>query len=415
MHGRRPRFATIIALAGVTILAFGSSHAAGIRRCRGRHWVGAWGASPGDSTGGAFVDQSLRLILNPTYGGTRVRVRLSNRFGTQAVRFGAVTIGRQGAGAAIVPGSLRTLRFGRQRAVSIPPGGEVVSDQRAFRFRAFENLAVSLYVQGASGRATDHFIALQASYASAAASGDHTGDLDGAAFTQSLLDWPFLTDVEVRASNRAGTLIAVGDSITDGFPSPSNTNGRYPDVLARRMAAAGITDLAVQNAGISGNEVLRPGVISFAGPSLLDRLDRDVLDQAGARVVILMEGTNDIGLPPAPTAAEVEVGLQTAVDRMHAAGLRVILGTIPPSKDASTAGHGSPGAIAKRNEINQWIRSTAGVDGVVDFHAVLRDPGDPDRLASEFDSGDHLHPSPAGYAAMAAAVDLAALGDPRCR
>lgn len=407
--------ATAVAIAAVALLAFGAQRAVALTRCRGRHWVGAWATSPSDSGGGAFVDQSLRLVLDPTLGGTRVRVRLSNRFGSQPVTFGAASIARRGAGAAIVPGTSRTLRFARRRSVTIPAGGEVVSDQRRFKYDAFQDLAVSLHVRGPSGRATEHGTALQTSYATASGSGDHTGDDDGGAFTQTLAIWPYLTDVEVRASRRVGGLVALGDSITDGFPGPVNQNGRYPDLLARRLVAAGGTQFGVQNEGISGNEVLLDGAIPLFGPSLGNRLDRDALDQAGASVVILMEGTNDIGVPPTATAAQVVVGLQSVIDRMRDAGLRVIVGTLPPCRNFMLFQHGTPEAIAKRNEINDWIRTTAVADGIVDFHAVLRDPADPDRLKPEFDSGDHLHPSAAGYAAMADAVDLNLLDDPPCR
>jgi lysophospholipase L1-like esterase len=161
--------------------------------------------------------------------------------------------------------------------------------------------------------------------------------------------------------------------------------------------------------------VLRDGALPAFGPKLLDRLDRDAIDQAGARVVILMEGTNDIGVPPLPAPAEVIAGLETVIDRLHAAGLRVILGTQAPCTDFALALHGTPEAIAARNEINAWMRTSGAADGVVDFHAVLRDPDDPDRLRAEFDSGDHLHPNAAGYAAMADAVELSLVSDVPCQ
>jgi lysophospholipase L1-like esterase len=310
---------------------------------------------------------------------------------------------------------LRRLRFKGRRAVTIPPGGEVVSDPQRFAFEAFEDVVVSLHIQGTSGRATAHPTALQTSYASAPGSGDATRDESGAPYVRTLVSWPFLTDLEVRAPRRVGGVVALGDSITDGFFSPFDGNGRYPDLLARRLAAAGGPPLAFQNEGISGNDVLGPGPLVMFGPGLLARLDQDALDQAGARIVILMEGTNDIGAPPFSSAAEVIAGLEQITARLHDAGLRVILGTIPPCKDFALAQHGAPEAIAKRNAINDWIRTGADADGVVDFHAVLRDPADPDRLLPAYDSGDHLHPGPAGYAAMADAVDLSFFDDLPCR
>src|SRR5262245_15354955 len=382
--------------------------------CRGRHWVGVWATSPSDALGRSFVDQTLRLVVNPTLGGTRVRVRLSNRYRSEPVTFGAAAIARRAAGAAVVRGTTRMLRFGHTQSVTVEPGGEVVSRPVRLAFHAFEDLAVSVAVRGASGPSSEHATALQTSYVSAPGSGDQTRATAGTTFTGTVTTWPFLTDVEVRASRRVGALVAVGDSITDGVGSPKDQDRRYPDLLARRLAAAGI-ELAVQNEAIGGNQGLRDAAAPTFGPSLLARLDRDVLDQAGARIVILMEGTNDIGIPPLPSAAQVIDGLQSAVDRMHGVGLRVILGTLPPSKRFALALHGEPAAIAARNEINDWIRTSTAADGVVDFHAALRDPLDPDRLNPAFDSGDHLHPNAAGYAAMAAAVDLNLLAGGRCR
>lgn len=385
--------------------------------CRGKRWVGVWAASPSDAVTFAFVDQSLRLIVHPTLGGRRVRVRLSNRFGSGPVTFGSAFVARRESGAALVPYSARRLRFNRADSVTIPAGGEVVSDATRFRVEAFEDLAVSLHVSGSPGQASEHFFAHQTSFTSPVGSGDRTADEAGDAYTQTLAPWPYLTDVEIRASRRVGAVVTVGDSITDGFPSLPGANNRYPDFLARRLAAttlSGRTRFAVHNAGVTGNRILQDGFIPLFGPKLLDRLDLDVIDQAGASVVILLEGTNDVGNTPMPTVAEVIAGMQTVVDRLHAAGLRVLLGTQLPCKDTPIGGHGTPTAIAARNQINDWIRTSGVADGVVDFHAALRDPGDPDRLRPEFDSGEHLHPNAAGYEAMAAAVDLSLLGDPRC-
>lgn len=417
---RPTRGAWCSALSSVAIaavVALGTIAPADAQHCTGRHWVGTWATSPSDSVGGAFVDQTLRLVVNPTLTGRRVRIRLSNRFGSGPVTFGAVTVARRAAGAALVPRSARTLRFGRQRTVTIPAGGEVVSDPRVMKVEAFQDLVVSVHVSGSSAEVTKHFVAMQTSYVSPAGSGDHTSDQAGTAFTQTTASWPFLTDVEVRVSRRIGAVVALGDSITDGFPGPVNGNGRYPDLLARRLVSAGTPELAVQNAGISGNRVLRnggDGVPTQFGPKLLDRLDLDVIDQAGVRAVILMEGANDLGFEPRATASEVIAGLQSAIEQLQAAGLRVLVGTQTPCRDYALGAHGSPEAIADRNEINDWIRMSGIPDGVVDFHAALRDPGDPDQLKPEFDSGDHLHPSAAGYAAMADAVDLALLSGLGC-
>jgi lysophospholipase L1-like esterase len=377
--------------------------------------VAAWATSPSDSAGGAFVDQSVRLIVNPTTGGRRVRVRLSNRFSSEPVTFGSAFVARREAGAKLVPGSARRLRFRRRQWVTIPAGGEVVSDAIRFRFEPFEDLAVSLYVTGASGRPTEHFFALETSFVSPTGSGDQTADEAGGRFTQTLATWPYLTDVEVSAPRRVRGVVTLGDSITEGFPGPIGANARYSDFLARRLAVLGDrTPFAVQNAGVSGNRVLRDASLPIFGPKLLDRLDLDSIDQAGAGVVIVMAGTNDIGTEPPATASEVIAGLQVVVARLHAAGLAVLLGTQTPSKGYPFGLHGTAAAIAARNQINDWIRTSGVGDGVVDFHAALRDPSDPDRLRPDFDSGDHLHPNASGYAAMAGAVDPSLLDDPAC-
>ncbi len=242
---------------------------------------------------------------------------------------------------------------------------------------------------------------------------DDAGDL----FRDTMVEWPYLADLEVQARRPTAAVVVVGDSITDGAGATVDGNTRYPDALARRLAAStGLPRLAVQNAGIAGNRLLGGAAkIPSFGPALLDRIERDVADQAGARVVIVLAGTNDLGRRVAPASAgEVIAGLETAVARVHAAGLPVLLGTPTPCKNAPGVRHGTPKAIAARNRVNDWIRASGVADGVIDFHAAVRDPADPDRLRAEYDSGDGLHPNAAGYDAMAAAIDPALLRDAAC-
>lgn len=379
-------------------------------RCRGRHWLGVWAASPSDAANGGFVDQSLRLIVTPTFGGRRVRVRLSNRFGRQPVTFDASWIARRASGATLVPHSSRRLRFSGHRAVTIPAGAEVASDPVTFRFGPFQDLAISVHVQGASGPATEHALARQTSYASPPESGDHSAERGGSAFTVESTTRAYITDVEVKAPRRVGAVVALGDSITDGT-GPSDVNQRYTDFLARRLAAAGggRPRLSVLNAGIGGTGLLNDA--PFFGPSALHRLDADVIGQAGASVAIVLDGTNDLSGPS--NVDEVIAALRTIVDRLHDAGLSVLLGTQTPAAGAISA-HGTPAAIAARNRVNDWIREGGSADGVVDFDAAVRDPSDFDRLRPEYDSGNHLHPNAAGYRAMADAVDLGLLRGPMC-
>jgi lysophospholipase L1-like esterase len=407
---------TCTVLAALAAAAPGAS--AAVPDCRGSHWVGAWATSPSNAAGSAFVDQSLRLIVTPTLGGRRVRVRLSNRLGSGGVTFSSAFVARRRGAAALVAGTSRRLRFGGRPRVTIAPGREVVSDSVRLRFQAFQELAVSVHVQGTAAGASQHLVALQTSYSTRAGTGDHAGDGGAGAFTEELGSWPYLTDVEVRAPRRVGSIVALGDSITEGFPGPVDRDARYTDFLARRLAATARPRRAVQNAGISSNRLIADFPRPFAGPSVLHRLGADVLDQAGVSGVIVMAGTNDIGQAPPPPAAgarQVIAATQTLVKRLHRAGLRVMLATQTPAGGDAGDLHGTPEAVAKRNRINRWIRAQRSADGVVDFHAALRDPADPNRLRPAYDSGDHLHPSATGYRAMARAVPLRLVRGPACK
>jgi lysophospholipase L1-like esterase len=376
--------------------------------CTGRHWVGAWAASPSSAQGPGFADQSLRLVMRSTLGGSRVRIRLSNRFGSGPVTFSSATVARRAAGAGVVAGSLRRLRFDGRATVAIPAGGEVRSDPAALRVRRFGDLAISVHVRGASGLVSQHLVALQTSYAAVAGSGDRTADIGGGAYAQRLSSWPWLAGVEVSAPRRTAALVALGDSITEGFQSTADANARYPDGLARRLGASR-RPLGVLNAGMSFNTTLRDFANPLGGRSALARLRPDVIAQPGVTGVVVLLGTNDLGLAPrAPTAAVI-TGLRRVVARLRAAGLRVVLGTLTPAARHAGGLHGTPEAIAARRRVNRWIRTGRAAHGVADFDAVLRDPRAPARLLPAYDSGDHLHPNEAGYRAMARAVPLGLL------
>lgn len=358
-----------------------------------------------------MVDQTARMILTPHLGGTQIRVRLSNRFGTVPVSFGAASVGlRRGPGADLVAGSRRPLTFGGAGTVAVQAGEDVVSDPVTLRIKPSSDLAVSVFASGATGPATEHAVGQQTSWFTPPGSGDHTGEDAGAAFTLPTKARYFVSGVDVRVTAAVGAVVALGDSITDGFGGPPDGDDRYPDLLARRLAsppAAG-GRLSVVNAGISGNHVLTDGPL-MAGPSALDRLERDVVDVPGVSDVIVLEGVNDLGLNT--PAGKVIDGLHQIVSRLHAAGLGVQLGTLLPF-----GGPAASPADAARQEVNRWIRGpSTGADGVIDFDAAVRDPADPQRMAAAFDSGDHLHPNAAGRRAMAAAVDLAALRRAPCR
>jgi lysophospholipase L1-like esterase len=442
-HIRRAISITVVAL--VWLLAPpATATAAPLPRCTDQGWVGAWAAPPSDASRGTDTvdsfdleqyDQSLnpklvvrnvttRAILTPTFGGSTTRVWLSNRFGAVPVTFAQATIARRATEAALVPGTTAPLTFGGAQSVTVAPGRDVVSDPAEFSFNAFQPLAVSVYVTGDVGKPTEHYTARQTSYLTPEDAGDHTEDVDGGAFTQRTTTRPFVTGIDVVAPLSNGAVVALGDSITDGFQQPASVptespesidaDGRWPDVLARRLRAAN-RPLSVLNAGLAGNRVLLDsaagGNPDVFGPAAIRRLDADVLSQASVTTVIVLEGINDLTISPYATVEEVLGGYRQLIDRMHARGLRVLLGTITPLGGFEDI---PPDTEAKRQAVDTWIREQSPADGVIDFDAAVRDPADPSRIAPAYDGGDHLHFNLAGYLVMGNAVPLELLLDPAC-
>jgi lysophospholipase L1-like esterase len=331
----------------------------------------------------------------------------------------AATIALQAGGAALVPGTVRPLTFGGSAAVTIPAREQVVSDPAVIRVSPFKDLAVSLAFGSATGPPTKHPNALQTSYYSPAGTGDQTQSLNGSIFTGETTSWFFLTAVQVLAPAKAKTIVAAGDSITDGGPPGPDTvnqNARWPDYLERRLLAGG-SSLSVANAGIGGNQLTQDGSANqpVGGPSLENRFDRDVLSQPGLGGIIVSEGLNDIGLASEGVlgrlglespAGEVIAGLQSIAERAHAAGVSILVTTLTPIQGSI---YDNPTAEAARETVNDWIRGQHVFDGVIDFAAAVQDPSDQARLLPAYDSGDHLHPNAAGFAAMAQAIDLETL------
>jgi lysophospholipase L1-like esterase len=273
---------------------------------------------------------------------------------------------------------------------------------------AFDVVAVSIFLPASTGLATQHFFANQDNFLAA---GDQTGISAGTPFTGDIRSWMFLSGIEVAAQPQiVGTVIALGDSITAGGGSTKDANHRYPDFLAQRLAARSGPTLSVANAGIVGNELLKIPPQLMLGYSAPARLARDVLIQPGARVVILLEGVNDIG---GSVKAEdlIPVYLQI-IRQVHAAGMKIFGATLLPfaGSNARRGGdYGTPAGEAQRQALNLWTRTSYAFDGVIDFDKAVRDPADPTRLLSAFDSGDHLHPNDAGYQTMANTIDLDAI------
>jgi lysophospholipase L1-like esterase len=355
--------------------------------------VDTWTAAP-ERLSASYQDRTIREIVHTTIGGDSLRLRLSNVFGSAPVRFDSVFVGVQSSGAGIVANSNQRVRFAESDAVTVVLGQETVSDPVTMTVHPGENLAVSVHVDGDTGTVTGHQRAQQQGWY---AEGDATADTSGAPYAHQVAQWFWLDAVTVRPSYPAHTVVAVGDSITDGFRSTVDANRRWPNLLADRLGPT--PRFGVSDEGIAGNQVTANG----SGVSAQARLQRDVLDQPGAGTVIYLEGINDIGGHSVTSAAQLIKADSLIITRAHAAGLRILGGTLTPFEGFHTY---SAATEAIRQAVNTWIRTSHAFDGVIDFDAALRDPSDQHRLRPADDSGDHLHPNDAGYQAMADAVPL---------
>jgi len=384
------------------------------------HWVASWGSAqqipePQNSLSPAdLTDATLREIVHLSIGGPEVRVRFSNAFGTQPLVIDAAHIARaiKSGTSAIDPASDTALTFGGAPSVTIPAGAEYDSDPVAFPAAPGGDIAVTFHLPQAPAQETGHPGSRSTSFY---LHGNHVGDTDLAG-AKTVDHWYQLSGISVAAPADAHTIVALGDSITDGHASTTNGNDRWPDVLAARLRADRATaDVGVVNAGIGGNRVLLDGL----GPNMVARFERDVLARPGVSDVIVLEGVNDIGSltrdHPVPQAVleeqrhQIISAYQQIVERAHAHHIRVYGATIMPFT-GSDYYHPDAMVEADRQQINAWIRAPGHFDGVVDFDAATRDPAHPERLLPANDSGDHLHPGPAGYAAMGGAIPLSLFG-----
>lgn len=368
-------------------------------------WTGTWEAAAA-GTAAALPGTSIRNVVHTSVGGTEVRVRISNRLGTRPLTLGGATLARQQANAPkspnALPGTMRTLTFGGRKKVTVPAGKDVVTDPVTLSVPAAANLLVTLHTPVDSGPATYHRSALQTNFL--AREGNRTADENGVAYTATTGSWYYVTGVDVRGSYAAGSVVAFGDSLTDGSGSTHSANRRWPDRLAERLRALPPNGRrGVLNAGVAGNRLLREG----RGPSALARLDADVLSRTGVRTLIVMEGINDIKSAPNQTdPAALMAAYREIVRRAHARGIRVVGVTLTPF-----GGHGAYTEARERvrRAVNQLIRTGGLFDAVADFDAVVRDPSRPHRMQSAYDPGDHLHFNDAGMRAMADSIDLADL------
>ena len=388
------------------------AHAGG---ARGRsQWIGTWASSPqlGDAGNAApapgLADSTLRQIVHVSIGGAQIRVRFSNAFATTPLVISSAHVALSAGGGAIKPDSDKALAFDGKPLVAIPAGALVYSDALDFALAPLSDLVVTIHLTGAPTGSTTHPGSRETSYLAAGDSVSAT-ELPKAAQVEH---WYFLNGVDVLAKPQAASVVALGDSITDGHGTTTNGNTRWTDYLAQRLTANKATaNVAVLNEGIGGNRLVHDG----AGPNALARFDRDVLAQDGVRWMIVLEGINDIGTAPnaakrheqPATAQDIIASFEQIILRAHAHKIRVYGATITPFEGAS---YFTPDGEAEREAVNTWIRSSGQFDAVIDFDAAVRDPKNPTHLSAAADSGDHLHPGNPGYKMMADAIDLALFG-----
>ncbi len=383
------------------------------------NWVGTWTASPQPAWGPDFPvplglpanlwKQTIRQNARLSIGGSRVRIVISNEYGKAPLTIGAADIALAGEGGKIQEGSDHALTFGGSPTVIIPPGAPAMSDPVDIKVAPLALVSVSLYLPEVTPTTTMHWDGHETAYVAA---GDKVADVDFKADSKQT-QRVFLSEILVDAPADARAVVAFGDSITDGDGSTVDGNDRWPDRLAERFVKAGGPPVAVLNEGISGAKVLSDRM----GVNALARFDTDVLSQPKADTVILMMGINDVGWPgcglaehdPEPTAEAIIEGYKQLIARAHAHGMRIIGATLTPFGDAFAGtpfeGYYTPEKEKIRLALNDFIRSGA-FDGVIDFDKVIEDPQRPGYSLPKFDKGDHLHPNPAGYEAMGAAIDL---------
>ena len=384
------------------------------------HWVSAWGTAlqsipqladlPPLYRAPQVGGRTVRQLIYPQIAGRQMRLRISNVYGTGPLVVESMSVARavSGVSAALQPGSSRPVLFGGRTSVTVPPGGQSTSDAVSFDVAANQPLAVSMFMGNEQKLMAWHRIAGQVNYISTP--GDRTDDASAAAFGTRFTQYAWLTNVAVEnASARA--VVAIGDSITDGLRSTLNANRRWPDALARQLAQKSPGQAAIVNVGISGNRLLSNS--PCYGEALASRFDRDALRQPGVRAIIVLIGINDINFAAMPAHAGLDCdaphtevsadalvrGYQRLIAQAHQRGVKIYGATLTPASLP-------PEREAIRTAVNASIRSSRAFDAVVDFDEALRDPARPGVLQRRYDSGDHIHPSDAGYAAMAAAVPL---------
>ena len=406
--GTMPFFAAFLLLASATGTV-GVSHAQ-------TRWIGSWAASqqlvePNNALSPEDLrNVTLRQIVHLSIGGSEIRLHLSNRFGTTALHFTAVHMARPISASSdkTVPGTDKAFTFSGLPDITIPAHADYLSDPVSFPAKAHSDIAITLHIDVPPTEQTGHPASRATSYIA------HGNLVSATELTgvKPVEHWFFIAGIDVAAPPEAKAVVALGDSITDGHGATTNGNDRWPDVLAKRLQASPDTrNIAVLNHGIGGNRLLTDGI----GPNALSRFDHDVIAQPGIAYLIVLEGINDIGMlarttevPRAEHDALVRrmiAAYEQIVARAHTHNIKVFGATILPFVGSSFY-HPGPASEADRQAVNEWIRGTGHFDAIIDFDKLTRDPEHRDQMLPAFDSGDHLHPSPAGYAAMGQAVPL---------
>ena len=379
-------------------------------------WTASWLAPPAPPLASSpslpaaalarsFRNQTINQTVRLSAGGTGLRVRLTNEYGTAPLKIGKARVVLIDEAGMVVAGSARTLTFGGQTGTVIPPGAPWLSDVVDLPVAPRARLRVSLYFPDDTGLCTCHAVGGDTSTISP------PGDFTDKPFTSSttFIARAFISEVDVSGVSTVPVVVAFGDSITDGYMATNGKDRRWPDRLAERLAAnPAYRSIGVANAGLSGNRILADGFITLFGQSAVARFDRDALSVPGVSTVIVLEGVNDIGdaADDPPSAASLIDGYRQIIGRAHAKGVKVIGGTILPYEGAK---YFRAAGDLIRQAVNEWIRKAGEFDGVVDFDQVMRDPSRPSRLRADLQSGDWLHPNDAGYRVMGNAVDLSTL------
>jgi lysophospholipase L1-like esterase len=372
-------------------------------------WVGTWAAAPAPAEAGAFSNQTLRMMPRISLGGQRLRVRVSNAYGSRPLAIGTARIALRDKGPGIVAGSSRPLTFGGDSAATIAAGALMVSDPVDLEVAPLADVAVSVYLPGEITLAfgiTGRY-ARQTNYISPPGNFAEATVMPIGNLTDQ---WYFVSGVDVLADAGTGGVVTLGDSLTDGNISTIDAFCRWPDQLARRLIARqGGRPMAVMNQGLGGNRILH----DIRGDSGLRRFDRDVLAQPGVTHAIVMLGTNDLRNRWAKpeeevTAAQMIAGLKQMAVRAHIRGIELIGATLTPfGNETYMAKAWNPAREEHRAAVNEWIREGGAFNGVADFDLALRDPEHPTQMLPIYDCGDGLHPSDLGYCKMGDVIDLA--------